>query len=164
MPDPTNLISAELSDQDQAESLSFIDSLRAKLPFLTKVTDKEKRYLLYPGVRGMEAAEEMARVVEKYADQFPKMVTDALPELRRDLLLARSLRPIVKALQVITSIAEDTLHAARSDAFRSSLIAFSFGKSMGKTIPGLTKDLQTLVAYFDRPKRRGTSDPSDADA
>jgi len=164
MPDPTNIVSAELSDQDQAESLSFIDSLRANLPFLTKITDKEKRYLLHPGVRGMEAAGEMARVVEKYAADFPKMVTDALPEMRRDLLLARSLRPIVKALQVITSIAEDTLHAARSDAFRSALVAFAFGKSLGKSLPGLTKDMQSLAEYFDRPKRRGTSTPPDADA
>lgn len=159
MPDPTNLVSAELSDQDQAEALSLIDRVKQKLPFLVSISDKEKRYLLYPGLRGVDASEEMARVIAKYADHFPKVVTDALPELRRDLTLAKALRPVVKTLQILTKIAEDTLQAARSDAFRSALIAYAFGKELGKRVPGLTQDMDSLKQYFDRPQRQKSSDP-----
>jgi hypothetical protein len=163
MPDPTNLISAELSDQDQAEALSLIDRLQQLLPFLTVVSDKEKRYLLYPGVRGLDAAAEMARVVTKYASHFPKTITEMLPEMERDMLLARVLRPVVKALQVITRAAEDTLHAARSDAFRSALVAYTFAKPLSKTTPGLKKDIETLTQYFGRASR-GKRQTTDLDA
>lgn len=158
MPDQTNLVSADLTPEQQTESLSLIDRLRAIFSFFITIQDKEKRYLLFPGLKGLDAIEQVVATVRKYQAHFPPHVVESLPEIERDLRLVRTLKPVVKALQTITRSAEDTLNAARSDAFRGGLVAYAIGKPLGKVVVGLAKDLEPLREFFDR--RQSTKPPA----
>ena len=158
MPDPTNLVSAELSDQDQAEALSLLDRLKQKLPFLVSIPDKEKRYLLYPGLSGLDACRVIYDIVTKHRDRFPQEVVDAMPELARDLALANMLRPVVRGLKALTQALDDTISAARSDAYRNALEAYIYLKPLVKKVPGLSEELASVRSFFDRPRRTPKGD------
>jgi hypothetical protein len=77
-----------------------------------------------------------------------------MPELARDLALANALRPIVRGLKALTKALDDTITAARSDAYRNALEAYVFAKPLVKKIPGLSEELAPVRSHFDRPSRR----------
>jgi hypothetical protein len=148
----TNYVSAEFPVERSAELVVQIQGMRTGLGFLVSWTAADRTAALKLGDEAFEATAAMAEVVEQYQDQFPKDVVDAA-ELRRDVALARGLAPVSRALRALADAIDDTILAARSDAFRAALQAYGLAKFLTKTIPGLRKLVEPLQKVFDRPGR-----------
>jgi hypothetical protein len=141
----SNLISAEISANDQQKALALIAELRSLFPFGIKLSNDQKKLLpkvddaRLPFVeKGLNFGKQEARIVPPFTD---------LPELNRDLDLYKALGQIESELLSLTEMVVDSRMAAGTDAYQAALSIYNSAKGAAKMgVPGT----QSMVAEMSK--------------
>jgi hypothetical protein len=152
---PDNRISATLSQADQQAVLAAIDIIRQKLPFLLDLTPEERRALQTMGDKRRGFVEQALAIAELNEGILPRSFDVA--EMRRNVALLASLRPILTALAQLSELVGDTYMAAGSEAYMSALLVYQFARSAGKGA-ALDSALDALSQSFPRKSRSAPAD------
>jgi hypothetical protein len=125
-----NRISATLSAKDQQDVLDAINTIRTKLPFLIDLSIEERRFLPKMGDKSQAFVSQALTVAEQNPDILPRSFDVA--EMRRDVELAESLRPIMTALTQLQELVEDTYLEVGSEAYTAALMIYSYMRAAGQ--------------------------------
>jgi hypothetical protein len=158
MADKYDLVSGEIAADKVKEILDTVIRWRTELPFLVAFDQEARRHVTKPGEEGVLASVSMADTAAEHASFFPKDVADPL-EIRRDAALAQALAPVLVALTSFAQAVDDTILAAKSDAYRGGLKLYGIAKLLREQIPGLSEQITPLKARLDRVARPPKANP-----
>lgn len=147
---PDNRVSASLSQADQQAVLAAIDIIREKLPFLIDLTPDERRALPKMGDSSRGFVTQALTIATQNEDILPRSFD--LNEMRGDLELLDSLRPVLNALSQLSELVEDTYTAVGSEAYTSALLVYQYARAAGKG-SALDGALDALGQRFARKSR-----------
>lgn len=147
---PDNRVSASLPQADQQAVLAAIDNIRQKLPFLIDLTPDERRSLPKMGDTSRGFVTQALTVAEQNEDILPRSFD--VNEMRKDMELLDSLRPVLTALSQLSELVEDTYTAIGSEAYTSALLVYQYARSAGKG-SALDGALDALGQRFARKSR-----------
>lgn len=153
MANPTNLVSGEVSEDKINEILATLDRWQQELQFLVALSVEQRSELAYPGDKGLDASLAMADTASRHSANFPKVVADP-DEIRRDITLAKRLKPVTLRLTALAKAFEDTELAARADAYRGGLKLYGVAKQLVDAVPGLEQEISPLRDRLDRASRK----------
>ena len=148
-------INAELSQADQQAVLAAANGIRQKLPFLIDLTPAERRSLATMGDKRRGFVARALVIAAQNEGMLPRSFDVA--EMRRDVALLESLRPILTALAQLHELVGDTYMAVGSEAYTSALLVYHFARSAGKGA-ALDSALETLGQPFARKSRSAPAD------
>ena len=112
---PQNLVSAQLSAEDQAAVMAAIQVIRQKLPFLIDLSPEDRQSLLKMGDKSRAFVSQTLEVAAQNENFLPRSFD--LAEFRRDTALLNQLAPIATALSQVAELVDDTVTAVGSDAY-----------------------------------------------
>jgi hypothetical protein len=150
---PDNRVSASLSQADQQAVLAAVNTIREKLPFLIDLTPDERRALPKMGESSRGFVTQALTVATQNEDILPRSFD--VNEMRGDLELLDSLRPVLNALSQLSELVEDTYTAIGSEAYTSALLVYQYARSAGKG-SALDGALDALGQRFARKSRSAT--------
>jgi hypothetical protein len=153
MADKYNLVSGEIKAEKVKEILDTIARWRTEMPFLVAFSEEDRKHAVKPGAEGVGAAVVMADAAAEHAGSFPKDIADPA-EIRRDAALAEALSPVTASLWAFTQAVDDTVLAAKSDAYRGGLKLYGVAKLLKSQIPGLAERISPLKDRLDRVVRK----------
>lgn len=148
-----NLISAQLTETEQSEVAARIGEIKKAMGFLITLTTQERLRLAKPGSDALAAADSLVSMVERHGKYFSTEVIDP-KEMRKDLALIKALTPIHDMLQGLVESVSDTISAAKSDTYRSTLKAYTLAQVIAKQVPGMEASLDPIKEVLDRPSRK----------
>jgi hypothetical protein len=140
-----NRVSATISTDDVAAVKAALETVRQKLPFLIGLDPDTRRSLPRMG----DKSRAFVRKCQDVAEQNPGMLPRAfdLEEFKRDCALDEALLPISQSIGQLAEMVDDTLTAARSDAYFAALAVYRSAKMAGKGL-GLDGALDDLGRRF----------------
>lgn len=147
---PDNRVSASLSQADRQAVLDALETIRQKLPFLIDLTPEERRTLPKMGDSSRGFVTQALTIATQNEDILPRSFD--VNEMRGDLELLDSLRPILTALSQLFELVEDTYTAVGSEAYTSALLVYQFARAAGKG-SALDGALDALGQRFARKSR-----------
>jgi hypothetical protein len=138
-------VSATISTDDVAAVKAALETVRQKLPFLIGLDPDTRRSLPRMG----DKSRAFVRKCQDVAEQNPGMLPRAfdLEEFKRDCALDEALLPISQSIGQLAEMVDDTLTAARSDAYFAALAVYRSAKMAGKGL-GLDGALDDLGRRF----------------
>lgn len=151
--DKYNLVSGELTPEKAKEMLDTIARWRSEMTFLAPLDESTRGQVAKPGIEGVRAAVTVANAAQEHPNSFPKDIADPA-EIKRDAALVEILGPVSVALRSFSQAVDDTVLAAKSDAYRGGLKLYAVAKLLKATIPGLTEKVAALKEILDRPARK----------
>ena len=152
-----NLVSAELSEEQQQAILASLQQIQA-LPFLIGLSNKEKQKLSKMGDKSRSFVDQALNVARQNPDILPSRFD--LAEFERDVALFHALYPINTALSKLSELVDSTLIAVGSDAYNSALDIYAYAKMTGG-VTGLEELRASLGNRFrsNGDRRNGMTDP-----
>jgi len=144
----SDLVSAQFSEEDEKEVMELIFKLKAKFPFVIKLSAEQRKRLpkLDDGripfaEKGVSFGEQQPLVVPPYTN---------LNELKKDLAFVKATRRVGAELLSFTEMVTDTRMAAGSDAYQASLSIYNSAKSASKQgVPGTQTIVDEMGKLFD---------------
>jgi len=120
-------------------------------PFMTKLSADEKQHLLgfRPGGEAIVAL--IAGLAEKYGIQLADMPVSGM---RNDLALSQTLAPIVSQLALMASWGQDTVSAARSEAWQATTGNYSVLSRVSDANPSLAAEIKPAQEFFARRSKK----------
>ncbi len=143
-----NLISAELTAEDQAAALAAIQQIQS-LPFLIGLSNRDKQKLTKMGDKSRSFVDQALNIAKQNIDILPNRFD--LEEFERDVALYNALYPINTAISKLSELVDGTLMAVGSDAYTAALDVYAFAK-ISNGVTGL-EDLR--AAMGDRFRKNG---------
>ena len=157
MAETTNRISLDIPAADQADIQAAIQTLQAKLlPHLLDLSAQDRRELPKMGDRTLAF---VGRALD-YAQTNPALCPAYLdvPEFARDLGSVNQLQGMLRPLQQINDMLDDTALAAGSDAYSAALAFYQAVKGAARSkVPGAAVIADDLSRQFPG---RGASTPA----
>ena len=154
-----NLISAELTAEDQEAALAAIQQIQS-LPFLIGLSNKDKRKLNKMGDKSRSFVDQALNLAKQNIDIMPNRFD--LEEFERDVALYHALRPINTAISKLNELVDSTLLAVGSDAYTAALDVYAFAK-MSNGVTGLEDLSAAMGGRFRKSNgRKATEVPADA--
>jgi hypothetical protein len=147
----TNLISASLSADDQADILAALATVREKLPFLLGLTPDQRRSLCRMGDKSRAFVDKALELATQNTDLMPRCLD--VEEMRRDLELVEALYPVLFSIGQLKELIEDTYLLAGSEAYSAARTAYNSARVNGKTM-GLTEAVDQMGQRFSRKSRK----------
>ena len=154
-----NLISAELSAEEQAATLAAIQQIQS-LPFLIGLSNKDKQKLNKMGDKSRSFVDQALNLAKQNTDILPNRFD--LEEFERDVALYHALRPINTAISKLSELVDGTLLAVGSDAYTAALDVYAFAK-MSNGVTGLEDLRAAMGGRFRKNGNRKTNEvPAEA--
>jgi hypothetical protein len=122
-----NLVSAELSDADQADIMTTI---REKLPFLISLTVSERRAMAKLGDKTRAFVEKSMEFANHHPDYLPRLFD--LEEMRRDVELFAALYPVLMSLIHLQELVQDTYTVVGQEAYAAARVVYKSAKTNGQ--------------------------------
>lgn len=146
-----NLVSATLTDADQAAVLAAIGTIKSKLPFLISLTPQQRKTLPKMGDGSTAYVDKAYQFASQNSD---KLGADfGMDEYTEDYALLQQLQPIDTAMTELTEQFADTKLALRSDLMVRSNFTYGMMKVLSKssgTFDDLRKDMGARFARGPR--------------
>jgi hypothetical protein len=125
-----NLVSAELSDADQAEIMAAINTILEKLPFVVSLTTAERRAKAKMGDKTRAFVEKSMEFAIHHPDYLPRLFD--LDEMRRDVELFATLYPVLMALVHLQELVQDTYTVVGQEAYAAARVVYKSAKANGQ--------------------------------
>lgn len=148
-----NLVSAEIDGETVRGLVEEIQSVRARLQFLVRLSAEDRQRLARPGHEILEALPSLAEAAKEHPTHFPAEIFD-VTELRRDLALTSALEPLHAAAKELADDLSDTRLAAESDAYRTGLSGWVLAKVAVRYVPALGNVIDQMRRILDRRSRQ----------
>lgn len=134
--------------QDWTERL---EKLFAEMkPYMVKLSADEKKRLLGFRPGGETVVALVAALAEKYGVHLADMPIDGM---RNDLALAQTFTPVVSQLALMASWGEDTVSAARSEAWQATTGNYSVLSRVAEANPSLAAEIKPAREFFARRRK-----------
>jgi sugar (pentulose or hexulose) kinase len=139
------------TEQQLAAWKAALDTLFAEMkPFMTKLSKDEKQHLLQFRPGGEKIVALIATLAEKYGIHLADM---PVAGMRSDLQLSQVLAPVVGQLALMASWGDDTLAAARSEAWQATTGNYSVLSRVAESNASLAEELKPAKQFFARRKK-----------
>ena len=147
-----NLVSATMSAEEKAEILQMFDTVRAKMPYLMSLNDKQLLSLR----KVSRKYRPFVQKAHEAAVAIPEILPPVFPmeEYQKDWELIEALTPILWHAEELVSALRDTLMAANSDAMVESLEVYNAIKSHKNKVPGLDVVHTDLARFFKKSRAK----------
>ena len=151
---PLNRISATLSSTDRDAVLAAIATIREKLPFLIDLTAAERHTVPKLGDKSRAFVSKALEVATHNPDLLPRSFD--LAEMGKDVQLFEAMQPILRAINQLQDLVDDTVLQVGSEAYATALSVYSFVKN---SEPGAALELAAddLGRRFARRSRQTPS-------
>jgi hypothetical protein len=154
-----NQISLTLSADEVKSITDALDVLESKVPFLIDLTRDEKKALKIMGDKSEPFVEQSLLIAKNNQALVPNYVD--IPEMDRDLVTWKNLRPAALRLIALADRFDDTMAALGSDAYRAALDIYSnLSKAADRNIPGANSAVDVLKPFFEKTKQKEVSPSS----
>lgn len=153
---PKNLVSAELSDEDQALILSSIAVIQEKLPFLIGLSPDERKRLCHMGDKSRSFVNKAVELALQNDELIPRFLD--VDELQRDLALLDALYPIMMAIARLQELLEDTYRQVGSEAYEAARTVYKSARDYGQNA-GVNSSVEEMGRRFAY-KSRKVSEPT----
>lgn len=150
---PDNRVSATLSNADQQDVLSALNTMRQKMPFLIDLTPGERRTMLRMGDASRAFVSQALEIALQNQDILPRSFD--VEEMRKDVELLAALAPIMAALAQLNELVDDTFMEVGGEAYAAALAVYQYARAAGKGA-ALDSALDTLGQRFARKTRPAT--------
>lgn len=150
-----NLISAELSETDQAAILTAIATIREKLPFLVGLTPTDRRALAKLGDKSHAFVQKSVEFASHNPGYLPGVFD--LDEMRRDVELFEALYPVLMSLTHLQELVQDTYRIAGSDAYAAARVVYKSAKAHGQGA-GLDSLIDEMGRRFNQKARKSQTE------
>ncbi len=148
-----NLISLNITEEQQAAALAGLAQIEAALPGLLSLDADERKRLTYMGDKSEVFTRQTLRVLEQNPQIVPPSLN--LTEAQADLQALDRLRPVLERLQRLHARIEDTANALGSDAMATALEGYGQIKLSGRA-NGLDELRKEIGGRFARSPRKST--------
>jgi len=153
-----NLISLDITPEQQAAALAGLAQVEAALPGLLSLEPDERRKLLWMGDKSEVFCRTTIRVLGDNPDIVPPMLDVA--GAQADFVTLDRLRPVLERLGRLYSQLDDTTAALGNDIMDVSLDGYGQIKLVGDAY-GLKELRKEIGGRFARPSRKsGDSNPA----
>ena len=125
-----NLVSAELSDTDQADIMAAINIIRDKLPFLVSLTPSDRRAIAKLGDKTRAFVEKSMEFAIQHPGYLPRLFD--IEEMRRDVELFAALYPVLMSLIHLQELIQDTYMVVGQEAYAAARVVYKSAKSNGQ--------------------------------
>lgn len=146
-----NLISLDITEEQQTAALAALAQLEAALPGLLSLDADERKRMTYMGDKSEVFTRQTLRVLEQNPQIVPPSL--GLSEAQADLQALDRLRPVLERLSSLHSQVEDTANALGSDAMATALEGYGQIKLSGSN-HGLDELRKEIGGRFARPSRK----------
>lgn len=149
-------LQAEVTEERKTQILDLIKQIQDQLPFLVNLSKDERETIFKMGDKSVAFVEKAL----EYAKMNPHLVPPYadIPELERDLALAKQLQPIFLQLKTLFEAVSDTYMAAGSEAMTAATSFYNSVKNAAKSnVPGTD-------AIYDDLKKRFVKSPAKKEA
>ena len=153
-----NLISLNITEEQQTAALAGLAQIEAALPGLLSLDATERKRMTYMGDKSEVFTRQTLRVLE----QNPQIVPPSLDlaEAQADLQALDRLRPVLERLQRLHAQVDDTANALGSDAMATALEGYGQIKLSGPA-HGLEELRKEIGGRFARRSSRKPESPAD---
>jgi len=148
-----NLISLNITEEQQTAALAGLAQIEAALPGLLSLDADERKRLTYMGDKSEVFTRQTLRVLEQNPQIVPPSLN--LADAQADLLALDRLRPVLERLQRLRAQVEDTANALGSDAMATALEGYGQIKLSGSN-HGLDELRKEIGGRFARSPRKPT--------
>ena len=124
-----NLISLNITEEQQTAALAALAQLEAALPGLLSLDATERKRMTYMGDKSEVFTRQTLRVLEQNPQIVPPSLN--LADAQADLLALDRLRLVLERLQRLRAQVEDTANALGSDAMATALEGYGQIKLSG---------------------------------
>ena len=153
-----NLVSATVSDADQASVLAAITTIKTKLPFLITLTPDERKSLTKMGNGSTAYVDKAYQFASQNSDK--RGADFGMDDYTEDYSLFQQLQPIATALSEINESFSDTELALRSDLMVRSNFAYGLMKVLSKSSGSFDELRADMGQRFSRgPRKPKTPQP-----
>ena len=138
--------------QEVQDWAARLEKLFAEMkPYMVKLAADDKQRLLgfRPGGEAIVAL--VGSLAEKYGIHLGDMPVDGM---RNDLALSQMLAPVVSQLGLMTSWGEDTVSAARSEAWQAATGNYSVLSRVAEANPSLAAEIKPAREFFARRSKK----------
>lgn len=156
MTSTSNLVSADFSEADYGSAMDAIATLKSLMPFLVKLSAKDRSALPKLGDKSRAFVEKALDVAIQTPDFLPRGFD--VDEMQRDVALFEELSEIQLALAQLLELVDDTVMAVGSDAYDAALSVYGHAK-MNQKAYALDKVVSELGQRFVRRNRAKKETP-----
>jgi len=154
---PYQNIDATLSAADITEIKDAIRTILEKLPFLSSLTNEERKSLFKTGTSRLSLVVDAAAIAQNFPGIFPAAFNT--PAFLRDVELFRTLNELKLQIDSLASQVDDTCVGLGSEAGKQALAVYSYGKAAQDTTPGLRPLVEQLGQHFERSGKAADTTP-----
>lgn len=155
-----NRVSIQITAADDAAIVAAINTLVAKLqPYLTTLTDEERKGGLKMGARDVSFIQKADAYGAQYSTQIPAFVS--LPNLKEDVVVVNKLSDYLRPLATLHRSMEDTIMLAGSEAMEAALLVYAAIKTCAaNNIDGAPEAANDMKERFPgKPRRQVVAKP-----
>jgi hypothetical protein len=150
-----NLVSANLSDTDQAAIIAAINTIREKLPFLISLNSADRRAMAKMGDKTRAFVEKSVEFATYHPEYLPRLFD--LEEMRRDVELFTALYPVLMALIHLQELVQDTYTAVGQEAYAAARVIYKSAKANGQGA-GLDASIAEMGRRFSQKASKSQSE------
>lgn len=126
-----NLISAELSSENEELAISKLDELKAIFPFLIDLTVDERRHKSKMGKKTLDFVDRALIYAREHNSLIPPFVD--LAEFEKDFVLLKQLQRILSVLEPFTEQIRDTKMQLGAEAYHAARDFYNSTKRAAKS-------------------------------
>jgi len=147
-----NLISATLSPEDALEVQQFLNSVKTKLDFLSKLQTSDTINLFKVGNAYLPFIEKAHQAMIAHPEILPAVFDKE--EFIRDYNLLNSLRPILNQINELAESIQKTFTAVGSDSLVEALDVYAIVKQNKDKVAGLSVIADEMGIFFKKSKAK----------
>jgi hypothetical protein len=151
-----NSVSADFPAADYEKVMEAMATIRELMPFLIKLSEKERSTLPKLGDKSRAFVDKALDVAIQTPDFLPRGFS--IEEMERAVKLFAELNEVQMAMMQLLELINDTVTAVGSDAYNAALSVYGHAK-MNKEAYALDNVIQELsqrFAHRNRPKKQPT--------
>jgi hypothetical protein len=143
----SNKVDAELSDEEQNEILQLITTLKSKMPFLIKLTNDDRKTMIFMDDGRKPFATKSFDYAKRNADVNPG--TEMVAAGGRDLKMFSFLSTVESELGQLHEMVHDTRQQVGSEAFEVARFIYMKAKmALNMKVPGMKTIVDDLGKLF----------------
>ncbi|MCP4156823.1 MAG: hypothetical protein GY757_54425 [bacterium] len=123
----TQLVSAELTDEQVDQAILAVEALKTQFPFIVTLKPDEAKKIYKMGDKSLPFVDKALKYASLHPDYVPPFVNVA--ELTKDLELYRKLKKVLDVLLPLTNGLSSTSLVAGSEAFAAARSFYSSAKT-----------------------------------
>lgn len=148
-----NLVSTELTSQAVTDITTAVATIRAKLPFLLNLNEKQRKELQ----NITEASQGIVQATINFVAQHPEALpgTFDIGEFNKDAALLAPLQQVCSLIRGLNTDSQDTLRALHSDLYGETLDVYAAAKVSNRA-GGYDDYINTVKTRFPKGRRKST--------